>query len=149
MLLIEDFYHPKRVGTLHSELFPDSYFNPVSSPNRIYQVISRLRQWAEGTNVPLSIKEDNGYYWARVLAGLGVLVREEKTLASEVSPNQTLINRLQEQRIEEFSAKQACDSLGLSRSSFNRFAKWAIDEGVLEKRGQSSATHYRLIKNAA
>ncbi|MCB0386040.1 MAG: hypothetical protein KDD43_11660 [Bdellovibrionales bacterium] len=149
VLLIEDFYHPKRVGTLHSELFPDSYFNPVSSPNRIYQVVSRLRQWADESKVPLSIKEDNGYYWAMVRAGLGVLIREEKTLASEVSPNQTLVDRLYAEGAEDFSARQACECLGLSRSSFNRFAKWAIDEGILEKRGQSSSTHYRLLKSAA
>lgn len=149
VLLIEDFYHPKRVGTLHSDLFPDSYFNPISSPNRIYQVISRLRRWTNEAHLPLKVGEGHGTYWAHVRTGLGVLVEEEKPAASKVSPHQTLLERLDAQGLGEFSANQACEGLGLSRSAFNRFAKWAVDSGALEKRGQSSATHYRRLKSAS
>ena len=137
------------MGTLHSELFPDSYFNPISSPNRIYQVISRLRNWIGESLLPMAIHEDHGYYWAQVRPGLAVLIREEKAQASEVSPNQTLLDRLRSLGSDEFSASQVCTHLGLSRSAFNRFAKWAIEEGFVEKRGQSSSTRYRLLTPAA
>ena len=147
VLLIKDFYHPQQIGALHSELFPHSYFNPISSPNRVYQVISRLRNWINNSGLPMHIQENHSHYWAQVRSGLSVLIREEDS--NTLTPNQTLFDRLQKIGFEEFSAKQVCHQLGLSRSAFNRFSKWAIEEGLLEKRGQSSSTCYRLISLAA
>ena len=49
-----------RIGTIFSELFPDERFNPVSSPARVRQQISRTRKWF--AKYPVKIIESDGFY---------------------------------------------------------------------------------------
>ncbi len=42
--LISDGYKPMTLGSIHAKLFGDEFYNPDSSPDRIYQIISRLNK---------------------------------------------------------------------------------------------------------
>src|SRR5262249_54709284 len=43
--LVKDFYRPRRLGQLFSDLYPNEYFNPFSSPVRLHRLIQRAREW--------------------------------------------------------------------------------------------------------
>ena len=69
--LASDFYRPFRLASLHALLYPDQYFNPVSSPARFHQATRQLRAWLKASGLSLRLEETDGLYRLR---GKGALV---------------------------------------------------------------------------
>jgi len=61
--LTNDFYRPKTIHRLFTDLFPDQYWNPQSSPNLIRQLIFRFRSWANANHTNLKITENSKNYF--------------------------------------------------------------------------------------
>lgn len=61
--LTNDFYRPKTIHRLFTDLFPDQYWNPQSSPNLIRQIIFRFRHWAKANHTNLKITENSKNYF--------------------------------------------------------------------------------------
>lgn len=140
-VLTRDLYRPMRTGELFSELYPEEYYNPQTSPGRVFQVLQRARKFLQQAGIPAHLRQRNGYYdivlTDRFVFRGGFHTTDNKqVLWSKIS---SLFKSRQ-----AFSSEAACKALDLSPSSFRRFAKWALDQGLLVRFGAGSGTSYRL-----
>lgn len=143
ILMIKDFYRPRALGSLFSELFPDEVFNPDSSPDRIYQLIRRLRQWIKKNQLPIQLTESRGFYSIALQGKMAFRVPMDIQLASKEA---FLLSELSSHFVTKtFTAAKACELLGLSRTSFKRFINWAQDHNHVEKQGSGPKTHYKIL----
>lgn len=141
-VLFQDFYRPAQIGTLFGELFPDEYYDPFSSRNRVHQNLWRARAWAKD-RLPLQIEEVRGRYRAVMTGPMAVILPAQAELADK---KRILWESLKVSFSgwERFKSSEAMSALGLSHTSFRRLAKWALETGRLERTGKSAETWYRI-----
>lgn len=146
-VLLRDFYKPLSVNALFAELFRHEHFDVNSSPSRVHQLLRRSRAWLREAEVDASIEEANGQY--RLIAGPSVSFRINVDLG-DLEPRTPLLAKLRAVRSTEtwFSARDACESLGLSATSGRRLLQWGLETGRLEKQGASTKTVYRFPPSA-
>lgn len=151
--LLRDFYRPKRVGGIFSELFADEHFNPSSSVHRVHQLISRTRLWFEEARIPVGLHEDKGFYSIKIEGAFGFAVPLERT---EVSLTDLQIEKLCSSfGAETFTARDAVQRLSISQASAYRLISTALSLGRIEQMQPfARASRYRissagLLKKAA
>lgn len=142
VLLLRDLYRPLRVGEAFSELFPDEYFNPESSPNRVHQAMTRMRKWIDETGFPFRLLEDQGSYSLRMDLSVSLRVRKELL---EFEETRFMFQRFYLRSREPFTSEECARTLGLSRSAAQRLLKKAVESGVVERLGESRSTLYRYL----
>ncbi|MCB0384596.1 MAG: hypothetical protein KDD43_04315, partial [Bdellovibrionales bacterium] len=144
--LARDQYRPIRLGGLFSSLFPNDYFDPVTSPDRIYQLIKRLREWLARSNLDIQIIETDGAY--SLLVGEGVGLRMSEDLGADYNKELLQLLLVREKLASpEFTAKQACKILGFSRTSFNAFISSCLEQELVWRRGSGRNTSYEIREN--
>ena len=137
---------PIAPGNLYSSLYPDEYFNPDSSPNRMYQVVQRLRKWYRDNNIPLNVKVDKNHFLLEMKGDYGILLpKTYQKMGNE--QYHAYLNRLREEwPYKTFSGGEAQKFLEISKSSFFKFSSWATTNKKLYKSGTGRSTLYRLKK---
>lgn len=151
MVLSADLYSPQKMGTLFGALFPGEHFNPHSSPEKVYKVIQRSREWFEGSGLGLSVEQNAGFYRLRVLAGTAVRLhcRMKDSIAKPdkiAHLGEYLIRQFGENR---FSAKQLSEHLSVSQRTANRLLKEAQENGWVEKTGKGPSTRFQVKSKKA
>ncbi|MGE3683478.1 MAG: hypothetical protein AB7G93_17280 [Bdellovibrionales bacterium] len=141
--LLADFYRPRSLGELFSELFPDEYFSIFSSPNRMHQLFSRARAWLKTEDIPLSIEEQSGFYHLRIRESISIRVSCPQPRPSIHAARLDLLKRMVTPA-DIFWASEMCLRMNLSSTSFKEFIRWAMSEGFVKRFGGSSGTFYRL-----
>jgi tetratricopeptide (TPR) repeat protein len=144
-VLARDFYAPWRLCGIFSELFPDEHFDIFSSPDRVHQLIRRTRRWLEERSLALEILESDGLYRLNFTGAFSIRVPLERRAVAGPSVQ---LERLRQVFVSGtgFSAREACEKLGLPKSSFQLLAKWAVEQGKLERLGTRNFTEYRFPK---
>jgi hypothetical protein len=142
--LLRDFYRPWSIGALFSELFPDEHFDVFSSPNRVHQLLWRLRKWTEANHLPLELIENNGLYSLHRSDAFAFVVPRE---GLRVDENILHLRQLQSHFHDKpsFTPREAQVCLNISASSFKRLAQWGLKEQKLQREGASRATVYKLV----
>lgn len=139
--LASDFYRPRRIATLHAELYPREYFNPLSSPNRVHRVVHRLKRWLRRGRSPLVVVEENGMYRLHGMRPCRLVVPRGRTNAR----SEHLLSRLAERATARpFSVGEAKAWLGVSERSAQRLLLGAVRDGALVREGAAAATRYRF-----
>lgn len=143
-ILLRDFYKPVSLGALFAELFPNEYFDPYSSQNRVHQIIWRARSWIKQCQLDLQIDEVANAY--RIVIGPALAVRVPLALG-EVDTHSVQWRRLAREfsSCHGFKSDEVIRKLGLSESSFRRLAKWGLERGLLQRQGQGPSTFYTLV----
>ncbi len=138
--LSSDAYKSFRAATLFGMLYPDEFYNPFSSPDRIYEAVRRLRAWAKQQRTKLEIAEKNGEY--RLKPGHGLTLRIAETA---ITPDTASIAALRGAfGRREFSTREAALALGVSERSASRIIREALSERHLLSSGKSQFVRYRL-----
>lgn len=142
-LVFRDFYRPITVGQLFADLFPNQYFDPQSSTNRVYNVIRRVRSWAEANGLPLNFEaSDHAYTMSPWDKGFGVLLSLRGRDADlEIEGRLTRIRS--QVGLNSFTSDDVAVVLGVSRSSAVRLLNRAVEAGALSRQGTHRATLYR------
>jgi hypothetical protein len=141
LFLSRDFYRPARVASIHAEVYPDEYFNPVSSPTRVHQIVKRLKQSLERAAVPIAIVEDQGTYRLRATTPCRLLLPG----IAPKSRADALLDRLKARAGDrEFSATEAAAWLSLSPRTTLRLLTAAVSSGACRRTGAASAVRYRF-----
>lgn len=138
-----DLYKPFSVVNLFSLLMADEYFDPVTSPNRVHQMIWRARAWLEENEVALSISEHQGSFRLELTGQVCVRIPQDVSpLNTEAHYLNILRRRFHENR---FSSRDALAALKISKTSFFSFVKGAVEERRMICLGQGRATLYRIL----
>lgn len=145
-VLAADLYSPKKMGSLFGALFPDEYFNPVTSPEKVYKVVQRARAWFIEKGLPMVIDQAHGYY--RLRLGEGISMRLRASSKSTVRPNKIEHLVLYLQRVKptgvSFSAKDLVAELQISQRTVNRLLREACEAEYVEQIGKGRSTLYKL-----
>jgi tetratricopeptide (TPR) repeat protein len=138
-LLMSDFYRAHNLASLATKLFPGEFYNPVSTPNRVHQLITRLRTWFVAENLPLSIEESGGAYRLAAHGPITLRVHPVRSGASE------LIGQIGSAfGSQSFSARELAELKKISLSTASRLLKSACDEGSIVRMGRGAQTKFRL-----
>lgn len=141
--LMRDFYRPVTPGTMFNNLFPGEYYDVFSSPNRVHQVLFRLRRWLDDASLPVELVHDRAGYSLRVRGPLSIRV---PFVWRDPDARVELLRQLRSHPLarQAFAAADLAAALGVSTAVARRFLKWAVDLGHLEKTGAGSGTRYVL-----
>lgn len=142
--LVRDFYSPRNIGSLFSELYPGEYFDIQSSPGRIRQLMLRTRQWLQENQIPASIEQSDGTYSLALHGDFGIRMSLQKFSLDSFELKWKELQKTFSGS-ESFTAAKACEKLSCSRTSFRRLVDWALEKGFLEKSGSGPSTSYRIL----
>ena len=144
--LFSDFYMPIRTAALFSDVYPDEIYDVDSSPVKIRQLQKRLRQWITTNNLPISLSEWNGYYRARPERGNGIVLHSEHQIEQDITEKilKELITNFGFD--SEIKPQNACEKLGISRTSFLRNAKILLERNKIKKIGSFNRISYTIPK---
>lgn len=142
-ILCTDFYRPFRSAELHAKLYENEYFNPVTSPHRVVQLVSRLRTLLKEEKSPLQIQIVRNYY--SLTSQKACTVR----LASELKPEASPSLRIKRLHIRiggvPFSIHEACRALELPLWTVKRLLKEAQTSGGLVRAGAGNQIRYQFV----
>ena len=143
-ILLRDFYRPLRIGSIFAELFPGEYFDIFSSPMRVHSVIKRLRAWFEEHGLPLEISEFGSNYRLVKTGEFSFRVPlERRAIEGHHAHFEKL--RLSYDNGRSISTSEARELLGMTPTSFKRFASWALESGLIAREGNGRATTYKIV----
>lgn len=143
--LSSDFYAPFSLGRIYSEVFPEEYYDPFSSPERVFKGIQRLRAWFKKYKLPVKVEHQNGGY--RLVFGVRAGILIERSSDKPMSKPEIEIDRIADRlsKFPAFSARQLSEALGVSLRSANRILKEAKAKGRVEQVGSGPKTSYKLV----
>lgn len=67
-ILLSDIFRPQPLAQVASQLFPDQYYHPVHSLNRVNQILLRLREFLSQNQIPLQIQWKRGMLLWQVIS---------------------------------------------------------------------------------
>lgn len=148
--LSTDFYRPFRTAEIHEILFPDSFYNPLSSPVLVRQGILRLRKALKKCDVPLEVQYSPQGYRLKNGGGVSLKVQYEgfswKKNSKEVDVK--VLNRISTLKVEfketPFTSRNAVSVLKESPRSVNRYLQEGARLAFLEKIGKGKSTCYQV-----
>jgi hypothetical protein len=147
MILTSDFYRPFKVGVVHAKLYPKEFFNPDSSPAKVYQAVKTLRRCFEVNKVPIKvIDSDDGYQLSIHKDYQLKIPKYFQTKKQELYEIDLLKTKI---TLTYFTAIDIMKVLKVSRSSANRIIKKAVESKLLEKEGFGNATRYNFKTKSA
>ncbi len=140
--LNSDFYIGQTLYSIFEHVYPDEFFNLESSPEKIRQIVFRLRDHLGMVGCALSVNHEQGRYSLVSGAASTVVVCGQKNFAVEPIVLASIRRHFggDEFRIEELASK-----LDISSRSVSNKIKEAVDLGYLQKIGAGPKTRYRLI----
>lgn len=160
-LLSSDFYQPFGLDAIFDSLFPNTYFNPTSSPVLVHQALFRLRRWLEQNQIPLKIDEQQGRYCLIPMADIALKVYlpdEQKYFESKIPLDRSKALQLKDyfakltmnlNEGESFSRVQLASLLDVSDRTAGRFIQFARELGLIERIHHGPATRYRISQDLA
>ena len=148
-ILTIDLYRPQRVTELHERLHPGEYFNPASSPDRVHQLLKRLRAWIRQARLPLEIFEYEGMYELRATISLSLRLAVDREAQaaqqrSTVKAHGALATLRAAFNTREFTAGDVAEKLTCSRPTAVRMLTAATSQEVVQRIGAGRATRYRF-----
>lgn len=146
--LSRDLYKPVSLGELFNTLYPGEYFNPESSPERIYFAIRKLRHWLSSKKIPLkivvvkkrfSLKPEGSYAFEYTLDR-----RQQNNFKNNF---EVLVDQLKTHwPYQSFSKKKASEFLNISPSQTFSVINFALSQNKLFKSGSGRSVLYRFSK---
>ncbi|MCB0364801.1 MAG: hypothetical protein H6624_17245 [Bdellovibrionaceae bacterium] len=140
--IYRDWYRPLRVGQAFAVLFPDEYFNPATSVDRVHQAVKRLRESLLDREVPIEVLESHGAYQLSVGADYGVRVPADPLPLEGKELEMRQLKSIVETK--EFTSREARVKLGVSHATMNRLINWAQDHNKIIRLGSGTKTKYRI-----
>lgn len=142
-LLCKDLYRPHSVGSLFYGLFPEEYFNPNSSPNRIYQAVKGLREYFIEEELCLDIDEENGQYRLITKNLIALILKKDFEVGNR---QESQLEMLRGKLAEPFTTKEVATYLNCSLKTAQRLLSNALSSGICIKLGQGSKTSFSWKK---
>ena len=145
--LLRDFYCPRTVGALFSEVYPGEHFDIFTSPNRVHQLVLRTRKVLAEHNFPLQIDQAGETYRPQLVGSGGVLVKQIS--AESLTAAQLILERAKIVLPADtaFSNAEFGEAVGLKKSQVNCLLAECRREGLIRSIGKGRGIHYRFVSN--
>jgi tetratricopeptide (TPR) repeat protein len=150
ILLSSDLYRPISIGYVFSQLYPKEFFNPLTSPSRVFHNIKRLRNMFTENKIPIHIMFDKGHSSLKPTGPVGLLLQKNSALtplsASKLSQLAILKNLKKHFPFRSFSVGDAAQQTSLSPTTIRTILKNALLHRRVYSTGVGRATRYRFQK---
>lgn len=140
-IMSRDFYRPMPLGLVFSRLYPGEFYDPVTSNDRAFKSIQRLRKELSISDVPLRIQEESGSYR---LAGSSIFLKVglKESLPSKEELELHHIYSHFENR--PFKLKEAAQKVGLSEGKLRSIFSHPGNKRRVKRMGSGPGTRYKL-----
>ena len=144
--LFSDYWTPLDVFKIHGLVFPEEYFNPNSSIDKVHKSMERLRAFLKDVpGLSLSIESNRDFgYRLRCESGLVVIYPEDTGGFQNSLVDQFVVDLRSHFGDQPFTRKDVDERLGLSVRKSNRRLAEARDSGQILSFGQGRGKHYKL-----
>lgn len=140
-LLTSDFYSPFNLGALFQEVYPNEYFDPYSTPERILRTLFRLKTWFRKNKLPLSVALKRGEFRIYAIAPVKLHLTHGAKPSRNIHSLEYVKKHFQHRA---FSAGDVAAQLKLSRATSLKILKSGVDAGWLISSGATRARIYRF-----
>lgn len=150
-ILSQDFYRKPKAPEIYSLLFPENYYNPISSPETIKQLVLRLRRLLVKNKWPVQITLKNGKYAIESVGNkqsksnfaieLNFLDRSSQEVDKHLVSQKLRLYRLIE---KDYTYGELRRNSLQCESTLNNELKKALSYGLLLKQGEGKYTRYKL-----
>jgi hypothetical protein len=142
-LFTSDFYRPFKVEAVFSYVYPQEIYNFESSPHKIYDAMTRTRDWLQSHEIPLEIVSNSrGEFHLKASAPYFVRVKAERSISAS---SDFMLFKLKAAFAHTwFRRADATKILGSSEATVGRFLKSALDNKKLTSQGKGRATKYKI-----
>lgn len=137
-----DLFRPPGIGLLFHCIYPDQYYDPISSPLRVYQVIKRLREWIKKQGLDWTLEESEQKYRLQIHAQSPLVVPSDLHAYSFQGEDISLLLLRGIFQSNPFSVKEASERSGLSIGAVRRILNYGVKNDSLKIDGSSQYTHY-------
>lgn len=145
ILLTEDLYKPVRIAQLHEGLYKNQYFNPVTSPRKIHELVRRSRRPLEKLGLQIE-SHKSGY---KLLAQKPLALKMKLELPDDLSREDILLNQFLNQLSNPtFQRKDLEKILQISPRTAQRIISWALDKQKIFFQGKGKGITYQFKKSA-
>ncbi len=135
--LASDFYRPRRVSDLVTQIFPGEFYDPFSTHNRLHQAMARLRQDLKASRLPFEVLERKGFY-LNTKTDFGILIYEGVDQDVDLAKLKSVV------KAREFTAREAEAALGWPRRTVQDWISKKVITGAIIKTGAGPTTRYTL-----
>jgi hypothetical protein len=141
MAVCKDFYKPCSTPHLFNQIYPTEYYNPLSSPDKVYQLVKRFNQQSEKMGLELTISGKNKSY--RLYTPYKKIIPK---MANKNIENQSMYvyNQIED---HEFNSEYLCLKANINKRKAQRLIKEMLEAKIIEKIGSGKKTRY-LKKSA-
>jgi len=151
-VLSQDFYRPLSLGPLFNQLYPNEYYNPLSSPGRVYKVVQRVQQLLIENHIPLKIEQQNNEFKLVRQQSCYILRRSRIILNRQVVANEnknglnasTLLRLKKWAKRQWFGSKSASQAMGVSTRHLRRWLQPLITSRQIECVGNTRQRLFRF-----
>jgi tetratricopeptide (TPR) repeat protein len=145
--LATDWYSPFSTTMLFSIVFKGSRYNPVTSPQQIYEIVKRTNEWFADHKIPLEVVRGQGGY--RLRAKEAYVIKMQTNFSPHSKLDEFLELLKSNGLLTNFSVKMAEEKSGLPRRTVTRLLGDAVKEGKLTRQGKTQSTTYSFVNVAA
>ncbi len=108
--LLTDFFKPQRTAEILSALFPSEQYLPLSTPNRIHQLLHRLKSSFKEAKIPITIEHRDGAFYLSTVQARPLLLNV---------PTDLLLNPSRATRPSEVISNPAANAFETFRRHLN------------------------------
>ncbi len=142
-IITKDFYKGISFGEFYYLYFQESYYNPLSSPARIYKSLNRIQNILKKNEIPLDIKIEKGQIKLKTINNCQLIFSKTDNVKS--NPLSNPVKWLQfrkEFKNRKFTVQQATNYLNVSDRHFRRLIKPHILKGTLKQFGNTRNKYF-------
>jgi hypothetical protein len=143
--LLADFFKPQRTAEILSALFPNEQYLPLSTPNRIHQLLHRLKSSFKEAKLPITIEHRAGAFFLSTVNFKAVSLNVPTSLLLNQSratrPTDTISNPAANAfetfkrhiRTSQFSLEQLQTQFDISKRTSHRWVEQWINSGWVNR----------------
>jgi tetratricopeptide (TPR) repeat protein len=140
-----DFYRGISLYSLHEQIYEGEYFNPQSGPDRITQLVFRLREWLDKNDIQLEVFHENNSYLLKAKAGISLQI-----LSCSSDTNSSLlpiVRKAYELYLSNpFKLTELANKIKVPQRTVSTQIKEAVELKQIEKIASGPQTQYRVSK---
>ena len=139
--LLSDFYRPKKWGALFNSLFPEEYYDPFHSVNRLHQILHRFNTQSFDNGLGLKVVGTDKGCVLRSLEKVNFILKNESFFSN--SPQVAKI--LSHPKFKtDFCLNDLSSLISGNKRSHQRLIKKLIETGKVVKIGSGRASRYKI-----
>ena len=144
LALVSDFYAPFRTGHLASILFPEDSYNPDTSPDKVFQLIRRLRTYLK-PHIDAQVEATPDGYRLALAPGQGLYLPREWVELGDFTKGKIVPVVIRKHFAEApFKTNELARVLDISARTTNRVLKDLAETGEVEQIGVGKASRFKL-----